>query len=373
MSLAISFLKGVLGVVFWIMKAVFPQRRKRVVFLSRQSFEVPLDFIMLIDELKRRDPEIECTCICCRSDRNIRSILRYIVAFIRSMYHLATSRVAVLNSYWPAVSMLHQRESLKVIQIWHALGKIKQSGWQTIHRDMGHSPAVARKMGMHRGYDVVIGGSKAWNPFYCASFNIDERKIANVGLPRLDFLQTQGETVRKRFFERYPDLAGKKIILYAPTFRLGLREGACELLDELVGQQCGEVIFKRHPNQPIAVSNPRVYRASDFTSLELLLVCDCLITDYSAIAVEAASINVPTYYYCFDFDAYTAHNGLNVNPEELMPHCSCRDPKELAAALGNPYPAGELARYRTTYVLPDSDLGRSTERICDMIEGAMAS
>ena len=373
MTALISLFKALLNALFACMKVLCLQRPRRVVFLSRQSNDVPLDFQMLIDELHRRDASVECVCICCRSDKGFAATFRYGIAFLRSMHELARARVAVLNSYWPAVSMLHQRDTLTVIQIWHALGKIKQSGWQTLDRSMGHSSEVARALGMHRGYDVVIGGSKTWNPCYCASFGIDEGLIRNIGLPRLDYLQTQGEAVRERFYATYPELKDKKIALYAPTFRPGLREGAVELLDAIVESGYGAVVFKRHPNQPIAVDNPHVYRAPDFTSLDLLMVCDCIITDYSAIAVEAASISVPTYYYCFDFDAYTARNGLNVNPEELMPHCAFRDPHELVRALQEPYPAEELARYRAAYVLPDEDLGKSTERIVDIIEEAFAA
>ena len=41
------------------------------------------------------------------------------------MYHLATASVCVLDAYWPAISLLHHKKSLTVIQMWHALGKIK--------------------------------------------------------------------------------------------------------------------------------------------------------------------------------------------------------------------------------------------------------
>ncbi len=371
MRVLMKLFKAVMSALFAVMKLVCRQRPKRVVFLSRQSNQPQLDFNMLMDELRRRDPQVECVCVCCRSDKGLSALARYTVAFLRSMYYLATSRVAVLNSYWPAVSMLRQRDSLFVVQIWHALGKIKQSGWQTLDRDMGHSRATAELMGMHRGYDVVVGGACAWNPFYCASFDIPEEKIANIGLPRLDYLQAQGPAVRRRFFAKYPELEGKRIVLYAPTFRPGAKEGADRLFELLADGEHGVVVFKRHPNQPMPVENPHVLRAEGFTSLDMLLVCDVLITDYSAIAVEAASVHVPTYYYCFDIDAYTQRNGLNVSPVDAMPGCVFCDPAELVAALDGPYPQDVLERYRDTYVLPDSDLGRSTERIVDIIEEAM--
>lgn len=366
MRFLVETAKCVLRALYALIKAVCPQQPNRVVFLSRQSNEPQLDFLMLIERLERECSGVRCTCICCRSDRDLRSRVRYLGAFLYSMVCLARSRVCVLNSYWPAVSILNHRGSLKVIQIWHALGKIKQSGYQTLDRDMGHSSAMAQELAMHKGYDIVIAGAKAWNPMYCASFGIENDVIRNVGLPRLDFLQTQGDAVRKRFFEKYPHLKGRRIVLYAPTFRPGVKRGAARLFEELT--KAGSVVlFKHHPNQPMKIDDPAVLSAPDFTSLELLLVCDYLVTDYSAIAIEAASVHVKTYYYCFDIEAYREKNGLNIDLEQLLPHCVYRDAGEIARAMEGPYPIDEFEAYRARYVLPDKDLGKSTERIVDMI------
>ena len=41
------------------------------------------------------------------------------------MYHLATSRACIVDTYIIPVSILKHRDELIIIQIWHALGAIK--------------------------------------------------------------------------------------------------------------------------------------------------------------------------------------------------------------------------------------------------------
>lgn len=57
--------------------------------------------------------------------------------------------------------MLNHKSSLTVIQIWHALGKIKQSGYQTVGKAGGRGRLVADELCMHRNYDYIIAGGKA--------------------------------------------------------------------------------------------------------------------------------------------------------------------------------------------------------------------
>ena len=43
-------------------------------------------------------------------------------------------------------------------------------------------------------------------------------------------------------------------------------------------------------NQKLDINSTKVYTCDEFSAIELLSVCDYLITDYSAIALEAAHI-----------------------------------------------------------------------------------
>ena len=207
-----------LSLLYSLLK-IFPVKQNKVLFLSRQSDDLSLDFVMLRDELLRQNPNVHIVAICNRLDDTKNGLVGFAIDTLKSMYHLATSPVCILDAYWPVVSVLKHKPDLTVIQMWHALGKIKKSGYQTLGKTSGRSHKTAELLAMHRNYDVIIAGGSAWNPFYCASFDTTEDKLLNIGLPRIDhLLQTETEN-REAVLKKYPEFQEKQVILYAPTFR----------------------------------------------------------------------------------------------------------------------------------------------------------
>ena len=356
--------KILLSFVYAVFK-LFPSQKNKVLFLSRQSNELTLDFKMLKEELEKQKKDIKIVSICNRMDDKKEGMIKFGINIIRSMYHLSTSRVCVLDAYWPAVSLLRHKKSLTVIQMWHALGKIKQSGYQTIGKESGRSQKVSELLCMHRNYDYIIAGGSAWNPFYVASFDTTEDKLVNIGLPRIDYLLNVAEDNRKRAYEKYPEFQEKQVILYTPTFRRGYDLEWEELVDHIDFEKY-VLIIKGHPNQKIESDNENVLTCPEFSAVELLASCDYLITDYSAIAVEGAILNKKTYYYLFDYEQYTTKNGLNVDPFDSMPGCAFKDAKELVKDLesGN-YKQEVLDEYRRRY-LPEN-LGTSTKKLAQLV------
>ena len=364
MTYVIKIGKLCLGILYAILK-IFPTQKHKVLFLSRQADELSLDFAMLKTELEKQDPQVKIVAICNRLDDSKNGVVGFGLDTLRSMYHLATSQVCVLDAYWPAVSILKHKKSLTVIQMWHALGKIKKSGYQTLDKTSGRSAKTAELLAMHRNYDIIIAGGKAWNPYYCASFDTTEDKLLNIGLPRIDHLLATAEDNRKKVFAAYPELTEKKIILYAPTFRRNIELQWEPLLDYIDFDKY-VLIIKGHPNQKITCDHPGVMMCPDVKAVDLLAVCDYLITDYSAIAVEGAILNVKTYYYLYDYEAYTEHNGINVSPFDSMPGCAFREAKPMMESLmSGAYPQEVLDAYRKTY-LPEN-LGTSTYQLAKTV------
>lgn len=395
-----------LQMIYAVLK-LLPTKKNKVVFLSRQSDTLTPDFEMVQQELRREDPQIEIVTICHRLEGagsgGLKGILSFAGSTLRSMYHMATASVCVLDAYWPAVSLLHHKKTLTVIQMWHALGKIKQSGYQTLGKASGRGAEMAHLMKMHENYDYIIAGGKAWNPFYEKSFNQPQDKLVNCGLPRIDRLLAEREKNRKRFFAAYPELKEKMIILYAPTFRKNIelhweslvravaarnaetiREDSQDRTSSADGRNAEAaqtnaanpeiaqneepfvLIVKGHPNQPLVSDDPAVQNCPDFRAVDLLAVCDYLITDYSAIALEGAVLNCPTYYFVYDYEEYREKNGMNIDLFEVMPGCVFRDADELMQRLAQgSYPQETLDAYRASY-LP-KNLGTSTAQIAQLV------
>ena len=363
-AIAVGCLKFALGVLYGIMKW-FPAGNKAV-FLSRQSSSPSLDFLLLRDELLARDPGLKIVMITKQLEKNIPSALRFGWYSLVSMYHLATSKVCVLDTYWPVVSLLKHKPSLTVIQMWHAIGKLKQSGYQTLDKGYGRGKMMAELMNMHKGYDVVIAGGKSMNDYYCQSFGVEESQLYNIGLPRIDYLLDNQVRNRELLLARYPALRDKTVVLYAPTFRRNTRADYSDLIARFQKEDFG-LIIKPHPYQ--VMENPESlipYLCDQLTTMQALNACDIVITDYSAISLEAAVLCKPIYFYLYDYQNYLRHNGVNINPYHEMPGNVYENPDQLLEAIKNAtYDMEALQAFRNRY-LPE-ELGQSTGRLAKLI------
>ena len=370
MRIAVILLRWVMNFIYFFLK-LCPTDKNKVLFLSRQSNTVTEDIEFLSSRLRELRPETNIVIITKRADKGFENMLEYALVTLQSMYHLATASVCVLDSYWPAVSVLHHKKQLAVIQMWHAMGKIKKSGYQSLGKKFGRSDMIAREMRMHRNYDVVIAGGRAFNPFYCASFDVEPDILYNVGLPRMDKLREGQEEARRQFYAAYPWLRGKKIVLYAPTFRKGQTLDPKPLVDAFNFGGERMLVVKRHPNQLLNYDSlAPAMTCHKVPTSTVLSVCDCVITDYSAITIEAALLGKPVYFYLFDYEDYLEHNGLNVKLFDEFPDCIFTDPEKLVSAVeSGEYDMDNYRRFCRRY-LPDLS-GRATDKIAGLIIDCM--
>lgn len=350
-----------------ILKRITRVKPNKIVFLSRMSDDIPLDFRLLIAELENRGLGIEVHSVCRRYQGSLRGFIGFFFPALRALYHLATAKACVLDSYWPHISVLTHRPQLTVFQLWHSLGKVKRSGYQTLNRPQGRNAEVSRAIRLHTGYDYVIAGAPEWNPYYVESFGLDSRtSILNLGLPRSDFLRTEREAIAERIYAVYPEFRDRKVILYAPTFRRRSKGNfPAHALTEALDPDRYILVVKDHRNGMLTVPEEGTYECPGFSSMELLTVCDFLVTDYSAIAIEAAIIDVKTFYYVYDLPYYKQTNGLNIDLAKEMPGCVFESASEIANALEQPYPDASLQAYKEKFTLPENQ--RSVPLIVDAI------
>lgn len=364
MVLLIKIIKFFLNIIYIILK-LFPTQNK-ITFLSRQSNQTPLDFKLIIDELEDKNYKIITLCHRIEGKDSIKKdLIKFITITLKSMYHLATSKVCIIDSYSLPVSLLKHKKSLTVIQIWHAMGKIKQSGYQTLGKKAGRNAKIAKAMNMHRNYDLVVAGAKAWNFAYCASFDIEENKLWNIGLPRAAYIYNNKKEIQKEIYKKYPELKNRKIVLYSPTFRYN-KNSELEALINNFDYNKYALIITCHPKQNLNINNNKVYRFRNISTYKLLTICDYFITDYSSLAVEAAALNKKTYYYLFDYEDYIETNGLNFDPMKELPSISFKNAKDLLKDLEKEnYDIKIFNEYRKKYVPKDFYL--ATKKLADYI------
>ena len=151
--------KCVINIAIFVLNIVYIpfklfKTQNKVTYISRQSDTPSLDFNLLISQIKKRDKEAKQVVLTKKIGKGVFGKITYALHMFVQLYHLATSKVIVIDSYVIAVSVLKHKKSLRIIQIWHALGAIKKFGYQVIGKKEGSSDVVARGMKMHKNYMI---------------------------------------------------------------------------------------------------------------------------------------------------------------------------------------------------------------------------
>jgi CDP-ribitol ribitolphosphotransferase / teichoic acid ribitol-phosphate polymerase len=338
--------------------------KNRVVFISRQTDKPSLDFNMLIEEIKKHS-DIEVIVLCRRMKNTLKDNIYYYFHLYKQMYYLATSRVCIVDTYIPTVSILNHKKTLKIMQIWHALGAVKKFGFQSVGSISGRDLETSIAARMHANYDAIISTSEKTTEYYMEAFGYKKEAFYNYGLPRIDHLYHKRDNIRENILKKYPTLNEKPIILYAPTFRTTKEDNANKLI-EAIDLNKYHLIIKEHYSQKLNFNKEKIFTCSEFSPLELLSISDYLITDYSAVSIEAAILDVKTYFYLFDYEDYKTNNGLNIELINLYPNLSFKSELELYKYLdSNNYDYDALKRFKSDY-LP-TEIGSSTIKIVDLI------
>lgn len=323
--------------------------RNKVVFFSRQSNEIPLDFRLLAEEIHRQSPGTELRFFC-RKMRRKTNLLTYSLFILRSLYHLATAAVAVTDTYSIQLCILGAKRNQTIVQIWHALGAVKQFSYQCLDRPGGQTSALARAMDMHRNYDYVLCPSEATRQFYAQGFQMPPERVLVKGMPRVDYIREPAPELRERFLAQRPELEGKQLLLYLPTFRAGAEEGVAALTAAFAGVEDTVLLVKPHPMSRFHVEAVNAV-GPGWSTYDMMKICDGIVTDYSAASLEASLLEKPVYLYLYDYERYQADQGLNIDLWAELPRTAFRDPEALAqAAEDGDYDWAALTAYRNKYI-----------------------
>lgn len=340
MTFAIAIFRGFLNLIYAVFK-LFPVRNK-ITLISRQSDSASEDFLMLKTELKKQSPDTEVKILCKKLRKSPPALFSYMGHILVQMYHIATSRTVVLDSYCIPISILKQRKKLRVIQIWHAMGALKKFGLSIRGEEEGSNPKLAKAMRMHRNYTCVIASGKSCIKPFAEAFGCSEEIIEIASLPRVDRLMSdkQKQSVKDKIFDRYPELKqtkdyNKSIIVYAPTFRKH-RDISSEiesLIDEIKAED-RIIVIKKHPLMELSMEESKgVIIDKFFSTEEMLYIADYVISDYSAIVFEAALLEKRMCFFAFDLDEYKASRSFYLDYESDMPGDICRTAYEVETAL----------------------------------------
>lgn len=200
---------------------------------------------------------------------------------------------------------------------------------------------------------------------YKSAFRAKESSYLRCGLPRNEELWDVTDEKKSEMRRELGIPVGKKVILYAPTWRestdggksyeikppIHFDEWKKELGDEYV------VLFRAHHQTTKVLGvqyNEFVREASSYPAVnDLMIAADILITDYSAIAFDYSILCRPIFCYAYDYDTYLAERGTYFQIDEKYPNKSCRTEDELLTRIkGIDYTAecANTRRFRDEFI-----------------------
>lgn len=185
----------------------------RILIASNTKDYLYGNLLYIYEELKKYDYDI---CILLKNKGNLFEKLMY---NLKIVYYVATSKYILIDDFFPLMYVLKIREGSKFIQVWHALGAYKKVGHS--RNDISNPNSIT-----HKNYTDTIVSSDDIVKNYAEAFGISEEKVHPLGVPRTDlfFSKEEMDKKRKQVYEKYPFLEGKRVILFAPTFRGNRKE-----------------------------------------------------------------------------------------------------------------------------------------------------
>ncbi|WP_344843745.1 CDP-glycerol glycerophosphotransferase family protein [Nonomuraea dietziae] len=237
-------------------------------------------------------------------------------------------------------------------------------------------PVWYRQAAEVRGWDVLLSQSPWATPVLREAFGY-KGEVLESGLPRNDVLSSPDrEELAAAVRRRLGLIEGKKVVLYAPTWRDYDRKNSTIKLDlSLARAELGadhELLVRAHPMQAMPLVPGEV--AHDVTTYpdmsDLLLVADVLVTDYSSSMFDFVATGRPIVFFTYDLEKYSSRRGLYLDLASQAPGPLLSKSGEVVEALRSidTVAAAHADRYeafKATYAPRDD--GKATARVVDHV------
>ena len=315
--------------MYWPMK--LRKTQNKILYVSRQSNTLSGDLLALKKQVEQLSPQTtqEFRLRLLRDEKGLS--LSYLFGILGDMWSMATAKVVVADTYSIPLSCLTHKKEQSRVQIWHALGAVKQFGLQSAGKASGRNADVAKVLCMHQNYTHVMAPSQTTAEYYTKAFGCSSSVIHIGSLPRVDDL-LQEDSKREEFLQKNPVYRNKRLVLYVPTFREKDETYIAALWQAFAGEESLGCIVAPHPLSESA-KNKAYHWQGDFTTYDLMKVCDEIITDYSACSVEGALLQKPLWFFVPDYEDYKEQQGLNVELTAWFPNACFQDPGQLVEAI----------------------------------------
>ena len=367
--------------LYYRFHALLPVDEKKIVFIENRFPEITNSFSLLYHTL---DAEYDCKvtgCFLLEVDGSRRQYDRRCMKMIREV---ARARCVFVNDSSNVVGCLPFRKKTAVVQVWHACGAFKKWGFSNAKGLFGANLKELLRYPYYADYSLVTVSSPEVAWAYEEAFHIspDKGVVRATGVSRTDifFQQEFRDNALSRLYQTVPQARGRKVILYAPTFRgsVGKAMPPSNLNQELFCDKFrGEYVLlcKHHPSvrkrPPIRPGcEDVVFDVTDTMTIEeLMCVSDICITDYSSVVFEYSLFERPIIIYAYDIGQYSDWRGFYYDFESFVPGPIIRDNRELLNCIENidTYDIDQVVTFKNKYMSACD--GHATEHIIKEVFG----
>ena len=383
-ALELTLTRIVLGAVAAVARRL-PVRRE-VLFASSRDRQLGPQLAAISAALTATDPSLPQREQLAPYGYGFAAKVAYLLHLIGATWALQRARVTVIDNAWLPAHITTPRAGCSVIQVWHAEGAYKRFGHATRGASGGADGALHELI--HSGYTDALVSSESVRSAYAEAFRIPLNDVHAVGPLRGAWLADPASVAsRKRtLLAQYPELSGKRVLLYAPTFRGrgAQRETQLTISPEAIAAALPSdwiLAIKAHPLVPIATQSTGSQSTSGgYVTLnaarpidELFPIADALFTDYSSSIFLWSLLERPLLLAIADAEAYAQDPGLFLDPRSSESiGTRVNSAQEVVAALTTvgSNAAADQARQRAfaeRYLGPHDALADGPQRAATMI------
>ena len=361
--------------------ALRPVDEKRALFVEESKAEPSDNITLMMRELDGRG----FSCQFISLGHYQLSTFSYYVQCVKMVREAATARLVFLSEASAPLSCVSLREETSAVQLWHACGAFKKFGMSTADKLFGDSRSDKKRHPYYENLSLVTVSSPEVRWAYIEAMDLGDNPeiVQATGVSRTDvyFDEVYLANQRQRVFDAVPQAKGKKVLLYAPTFR-GLISDAVapDALDiRLLKDRLAEeyvLLIKHHPfvkrRPPVPQGCEDIaFDVSDKLSIEAAMAAaDVCISDYSSLVFEYSLLGRPMAFFAFDRADYDDWRGFYYDYDEMTPGPVFTTTEELVdwiEHLDERFDRGEVEAFRKKFM--GACDGHATTRIVDAILG----
>ncbi len=283
--------------------------------------------------------------------------------------------VVTNDEFYP---LCRKRRGQRYVNTWHGGVNYKKIGYEGLEFTNPLQKLIYRMNNPKP--DCFVSGSRSFTQTTAQAFHFPREVFLECGLPRNDILLRGAQPGEIAAVKRALGVGpGKKLLLYAPTFRKGGSGPAGELdysrLVQVLHDSFGGdwvILLRQHY---FVESQPRklpewVLDVSEFEDMQQLLLCsDCLISDYSSCMWDFLLTGRPCFVYAPDMAAYTEADRAFFLPPQRWPYPIAVSEAALWAQIRQ-FDAAEFAKKAARHreELGSADVGRGCEMLTQVLE-----